>query len=157
MKLAQNLGSVSSNNGSVGSNIGSSNPVIPGTSPSASATGSKSQQQILPLKLRESNSSGAKVVVAGAAELRRTVVGAANNASGYERLVSENCNTTSSGSPSHSRTGSSPAMMQNIRVSWGPPSKKCGIQNYFKTFSKFVRNSVILFLTVSKKHLQNFI
>lgn len=82
-------------------------PVTSITSPSTS--GSKSQQQILPWKLRESNPSTANVIPS-TAEFKR-----ACGVSGYERLVSADA-LTSSSAPSHSRTGSSPAMMQNIRV-----------------------------------------
>ncbi|XP_065202278.1 rho guanine nucleotide exchange factor 18 isoform X2 [Planococcus citri] len=106
LKLAK-LGSGSTVNGNNTSSTSASSTV---TSPSIS--GGKSHQQILPWKLRESNPSTTNVIPS-ATEVRRVC-----GVSGYERLVSADApSASSSASPSHSRTGSSPAMMQNIRVS----------------------------------------
>lgn len=122
LKLATKLNSSSSSNGGGCSSLSTTPTSSAGTTVSATSPLSavKMQQQILPWKLREPNPSSTNVVAAGTAELRRTIGGANSSTSGYERLVSAESTvapTATMTPPSHSRTGSSPAMMQNIRVS----------------------------------------
>lgn len=136
LKLATKLGntpatgSSSTSNSCTGTTNTSSTPSATSTSslsttsslcspPSShSSNSNKSQHQILPWKLRESNSGTTNVLTVGTAELRRSCTTANSSTTGYERLVStETVGSTSLlSSHSHSRTGSSPAMMQNIRV-----------------------------------------
>lgn len=108
----------------------------------ASSCGNKSQQQqqqILPWKLRESNSSGTNVIT-GTTEIRRSVSGSNNNTSCYERLISAESSNVAllSTSSLHSRTESSPAMMQNIQVM---NFSYIYLLNFFIIFSFILNNS----------------